>query len=174
MLGLMQDWPLTVDKIIDHARNWHGHREVVTRSVEGPIVRTTYGQIHERARRLSNEFSIDTSPGAGTRVRFTLTDPAFSAGSAVVKLWLRDASGRGGPVVHRGPFVGCGAGCIQYNVSGLPSVTLKLRFASRRDSPRPIEGQRGARDHERGEVCRAGSGQNSRSISPEGLRLGSA
>jgi hypothetical protein len=33
-------------------------------------------------------------PGAGTRVRFTLTDPAFSSGSAVVKLWLRDASGR--------------------------------------------------------------------------------
>jgi fatty-acyl-CoA synthase len=54
MLGLMQDWPLTVDKIIDHARNWHGDREVVTRSVEGPIVRTTYGQIHERARRVSN------------------------------------------------------------------------------------------------------------------------
>jgi hypothetical protein len=36
MLGLMQDWPLTVDKILDHAKNWHGHREVVTRSVEGP------------------------------------------------------------------------------------------------------------------------------------------
>jgi C1A family cysteine protease len=33
-------------------------------------------------------------PGAGTRVRFTLTDPAFSSGSAVVKLWLRDAGGR--------------------------------------------------------------------------------
>jgi C1A family cysteine protease len=32
--------------------------------------------------------------GAGTRIRFTLTDPAFSSGSAVVKLWLRDASGR--------------------------------------------------------------------------------
>ena len=29
MLGLMQDWPLTVDKIIDHAKNWHGEREVV-------------------------------------------------------------------------------------------------------------------------------------------------
>lgn len=54
MLGLMQDWPLTVDKIIDHARNWHGQREVVTRSVEGPIVRTTYAAIHERAKRLSN------------------------------------------------------------------------------------------------------------------------
>jgi len=54
MLGLMQDWPLTVDKILDHANNWHGQREVVTRSVEGPIVRTTYGQIHGRAKRVSN------------------------------------------------------------------------------------------------------------------------
>ncbi|WP_293828008.1 long-chain-fatty-acid--CoA ligase [uncultured Brevundimonas sp.] len=54
MLGLMQDWPLTVDKIIDHAKNWHGAREVVTRSVEGPIVRTTYAQIHDRAKRVSS------------------------------------------------------------------------------------------------------------------------
>ena len=54
MLGLMQDWPLTVDRIIDHARNWHGHREVVTRSVEGPIVRTTYAEIHARAKRVSS------------------------------------------------------------------------------------------------------------------------
>ena len=54
MLGLMQDWPLTVDKILDHARNWHGHREVVTRSVEGPIVRTTYAEIHARAKRVSS------------------------------------------------------------------------------------------------------------------------
>jgi len=27
------------------------------------------------------------------RARFTLTDPAFSSASAVVKLWLRDAAG---------------------------------------------------------------------------------
>ncbi|CAN5129558.1 N/A [soil metagenome] len=53
MLGLMQDWPLTVDKILDHAKNWHGHREVVTRSVEGPIVRTTYADIHARAKKVS-------------------------------------------------------------------------------------------------------------------------
>ena len=44
MLGLMQDWPLTVDKILEHAGDWHGGREVVSRSVEGPIVRTTYGE----------------------------------------------------------------------------------------------------------------------------------
>ena len=34
------------------------------------------------------------SPGAGARVRFTLTDPAFSSGSAVVKLSLVSASGK--------------------------------------------------------------------------------
>ena len=27
MLGQMQDWPLTVDKILDHAAAWHGERE---------------------------------------------------------------------------------------------------------------------------------------------------
>ena len=54
MLGLMQDWSLTVDRILDHSKNWHGHREVVTRSVEGPIVRTTYGEIHGRAKQVSN------------------------------------------------------------------------------------------------------------------------
>ncbi|AQR61570.1 long-chain fatty acid--CoA ligase [Brevundimonas sp. LM2] len=54
MLGLMQDWPLTVDRILDHSKNWHAHREVVTRSVEGPIVRSSYGEIHGRAKRVSN------------------------------------------------------------------------------------------------------------------------
>ena len=34
------------------------------------------------------------SPGTTARLRFTLTDPAFSCGSAVVKLWLQDARGR--------------------------------------------------------------------------------
>ena len=54
MQGLMQDWPLTVDRILDHAARWHGGREVVTRSIEGPIMRTTWGEIHGRAKRLSN------------------------------------------------------------------------------------------------------------------------
>jgi fatty-acyl-CoA synthase len=67
MLGLMQDWPLTVDKILDHAKAWHGDREVVSRSVEGPIVRTTYSQIHERAKRLSNALK-GLGVGEGDRV----------------------------------------------------------------------------------------------------------
>jgi fatty-acyl-CoA synthase len=53
MLGLMQDWPLLVHKIIDHAELYHGNREVVTRSVEGPIVRTNYREIASRSRRVA-------------------------------------------------------------------------------------------------------------------------
>ena len=53
MLGLMQDWPLLVHKILDHAARNHGDREIVTRSVEGPIRRTDYQTIHARARRLA-------------------------------------------------------------------------------------------------------------------------
>ncbi len=54
MLGLMQDWPLTVDKILDHANAWFPRREVVTRSLEGPISRTTYGNIWRRAKQATN------------------------------------------------------------------------------------------------------------------------
>ena len=50
MLGLMQDWPLLVHKILDHAAINHGERELVTRSVEGPIRRYTLRDLHSRAR----------------------------------------------------------------------------------------------------------------------------
>ena len=53
MLGLMQDWPLLCHRILEHAATIHGNQEVVTRSVEGPIVRTTYKHIHERALKVS-------------------------------------------------------------------------------------------------------------------------
>jgi len=67
MLGLMQDWPLTVDKILDHAAQWHGGREIVGRSVEGPIVRTTYAEVRRRAKRLSNALK-GLGVGLGDRV----------------------------------------------------------------------------------------------------------
>jgi fatty-acyl-CoA synthase len=64
MLGLMQNWPLTVDRILTHAKSWHGGREIVTRSVEGPIVRTTYSELHERALRLTNALvMLGVEPG---------------------------------------------------------------------------------------------------------------
>ena len=75
MQGLMQHSALTVDTILDHAKRWHGDREVVTRSVEGPIVRTTYGQIHDRAKRLSNALI-----GMGVRVGDRVATLAWNSG----------------------------------------------------------------------------------------------
>ena len=64
MLGLMQTWPLTVDRLLTHAKSWHGGREIVSRSVEGSIVRTSYSQLHERALKLSNALvALGISPG---------------------------------------------------------------------------------------------------------------
>jgi fatty-acyl-CoA synthase len=54
MRALMQDWSLTLDKILDHAARWHGEREIVTRSVEGPLTRTTYAEVHARAKQVSH------------------------------------------------------------------------------------------------------------------------
>ena len=59
MLGLMQDYPLLTHTILDHAALNHGEREQVTRSIEGPIRRTTLANIRTRslkvAKALENE-----------------------------------------------------------------------------------------------------------------------
>ncbi len=54
MLGLMQNVPLTVDRIFDHAAAWHGDREVVSRDADGLVTRTDYRAIHADAKRVSN------------------------------------------------------------------------------------------------------------------------
>src|SRR3546814_5677326 len=48
--GMMQDWPLTVDRIIDHAARMFPDIEVVTRRHSGGIVRTGYAALAEEAR----------------------------------------------------------------------------------------------------------------------------
>jgi fatty-acyl-CoA synthase len=59
MLGLMQDWPLLINRIIDYAAQQHGAREVVTRSVEGPIHRTNYQQIRQRSLQVAKRLTKD-------------------------------------------------------------------------------------------------------------------
>ncbi|MBC7586401.1 MAG: fatty-acid--CoA ligase [Tardiphaga sp.] len=59
MRGLMQDWPLLCNRIIDHAAQVHGGREVVTRSVEGPIHRTNYAEIRARALKVAQRLDRD-------------------------------------------------------------------------------------------------------------------
>ena len=53
MQGLMQEWPLLCHKIIDYAATIHGGREIVTRSIEGPMRTTTYRDLRTRALRLA-------------------------------------------------------------------------------------------------------------------------
>jgi acyl-CoA synthetase (AMP-forming)/AMP-acid ligase II len=59
MLGLVQDWPLTIHKIIDFAAIQHPNREVVSRLVEGPIHRPTYRELRGRAMRVAQVLAKD-------------------------------------------------------------------------------------------------------------------
>jgi len=67
MQGLMQEWPLLCHKILDHAARQHGEREVVTRSIEGPIVRQTYAQLRSRALKVAQQLQRD-GYGLGDRI----------------------------------------------------------------------------------------------------------
>ncbi len=59
MEGLMQDWPLRIHRIIDHAARYHGGRAVVSRSVEGPLHRTDYRTVRTRALRLAKRLTME-------------------------------------------------------------------------------------------------------------------
>lgn len=67
MLGIMQDWPLTVNKILEHAKRINPGREIITRRVEGNIVRTTYADLFDQSKQLSNAL-IDSGIKLGDRV----------------------------------------------------------------------------------------------------------
>ena len=59
MLGLMQDWPLLIPKIIDFAGTQHPDQEVVSRLVEGPIHRTNYRDVRARSLRVAQRLARD-------------------------------------------------------------------------------------------------------------------
>jgi fatty-acyl-CoA synthase len=51
--GPMQDWSLTLDKVLEHAARWSGDREIVTRRADGGLDRSNWRTVHDRARRFS-------------------------------------------------------------------------------------------------------------------------
>ena len=53
MFGLMQDWPLLVHRVLDHAATYAGDKEIVSRSVEGPLRRTNWAEIRGRSLKLA-------------------------------------------------------------------------------------------------------------------------
>ena len=64
MDGLMMDRPLLVSSLIEHAATYHGDTEIVSRTVEGPIHRTTYAEAERRAKRVANALTrLGIRPG---------------------------------------------------------------------------------------------------------------
>ncbi len=53
MNNLMQEFPLMVGNIIDHAARYHPNRKIISRSVEGPIITTNWFNIREKALKLT-------------------------------------------------------------------------------------------------------------------------
>src|SRR5688500_10012681 len=52
MLGAMQDFPLRIMRLMDHAEREHGSREIVSARADGSIHRTNWTEVADRSRRL--------------------------------------------------------------------------------------------------------------------------
>ena len=65
--GGMQDWPLLVWRLIDHAAVNHGDRPVVTQRVEGDLHRSDWRTVHGRAKRAAQALR-GLGVGIGDRV----------------------------------------------------------------------------------------------------------
>jgi 3-(methylthio)propionyl---CoA ligase len=62
--GLQMDVPLTISSLIDHAATFHPEVEIVARTIEGDIHRTTYGEAGKRTKRLAKALSrLGVAPG---------------------------------------------------------------------------------------------------------------
>ena len=64
MLGLMQDRPLLIQQLIDHAALNHGDTEIVSRTVEGGIHRYTYREAQLRSKKVAEALlALGIKPG---------------------------------------------------------------------------------------------------------------
>jgi len=54
MHGLMQDRPLLISSLIEHAARFHPDTEIVSRLPEGPMHRTTWAGVAKRSRQVAN------------------------------------------------------------------------------------------------------------------------
>ena len=54
MHGLMQDRPLLISSLIEHAGRYHPEAEIVSRTCEGTVVRTNYRETRKRVAQLAN------------------------------------------------------------------------------------------------------------------------
>jgi fatty-acyl-CoA synthase len=67
MLGAMQNWPLLVSKLIDHAAVAYPTTEIVTQTVEGPLHRSTWLELQQRSKKIAQALTR-LGIGQGDRV----------------------------------------------------------------------------------------------------------
>ncbi|MDO9280726.1 MAG: long-chain-fatty-acid--CoA ligase, partial [Pseudomonadota bacterium] len=64
MVGLMMDEPLLISRQIAFAARFHGNVEVVSRTVEGPIHRSSWGEVARRSAQLAHALTrLGVKPG---------------------------------------------------------------------------------------------------------------
>src|SRR5664279_577157 len=64
LLALMQDRPLLISSLIEHANACHPDVEIVSRTVEGPIHRCTWRDIHRRSKQVAKALvALGVAPG---------------------------------------------------------------------------------------------------------------
>ncbi|MEI5676818.1 MULTISPECIES: 3-(methylthio)propionyl-CoA ligase [unclassified Mesorhizobium] len=64
MLGLMQDRPLLISTLVEHAARYHAGVEIVSKTCEGPEHRTNYAGIRSRAAKLAKALvRLGVKPG---------------------------------------------------------------------------------------------------------------
>ena len=64
MLGLMQDQPLLISSVLEHALKAHPHTEIASRMADGSVHHCTYADIGERAKQVANALvALGVQPG---------------------------------------------------------------------------------------------------------------
>ena len=64
MLGLMQDHPLLISSVLEHALRSHPDGQISSRTVEGPMHHCTYADVGRRAKQMANALTrLGIAPG---------------------------------------------------------------------------------------------------------------
>lgn len=58
MKGRMMDVPLLVSSLIEHAARVHGATEIVSRTVDVPVHRTSWREVRDRCKRLAGALAV--------------------------------------------------------------------------------------------------------------------
>ncbi|MFQ5706970.1 MAG: AMP-binding protein, partial [bacterium] len=64
MQGLMMDYPLTMDRILEHANRIFPKKQIITRLPDGTMHRYSYANLYKRVKRLANALgALGIKPG---------------------------------------------------------------------------------------------------------------